>query len=333
MKHKNGFLILAAALLAIMAPEARAADLLVSGAIDSSQSYDSVEGIVFDGAILTPTANVSALSTYEAILKPGTRIEAGARLVVNMKDNDGLSNRCEMTYFGDLTHDPNMDDDADGLTNLQECQAGSMDPGNPDTDADGVIDSCEAPFDATAPLITLTGQNPVHLCLNQSYTDAGATATDDCIGDLSSQIAVVSTVNTAVSGTYTVTYNVQDGAGNSAAQVIRTVYVDVQAPVITLSGETPLVLCVGTPYAEPGATATDNCDGDLSGSMVLTGSVDPNTAGNYTVTYNVSDTAGNAAQPATRTVVIMGAGQTVQIDTSYGYDAIGRLRSITKQVQ
>ena len=54
---------------------------------------------------------------------------------------------------------------------------------------------------------------------------------------------------------------------------------------------------------EEGATATDNVDGDISANIVIGGdTVDTNTAGQYIVTYNVSDAAMNAATEVTRTV-------------------------------
>ncbi|MFL2495057.1 MAG: immunoglobulin-like domain-containing protein [Porticoccaceae bacterium] len=71
-----------------------------------------------------------------------------------------------------------------------------------------------------------------------SYDDAGATASDVADGDLTASITTVSDVDTSVVGTYTVTYDVSDAAGNVAAQVTRTVQVtaDVTVPVITLIG-------------------------------------------------------------------------------------------------
>lgn len=78
--------------------------------------------------------------------------------------------------------------------------------------------------DTSAPTITLNGDNPVSLILGDTYTDAGATATDDVDGDLTSSIVVSGTVNNALAGTYTITYAVSDAAGN-AATAHRTVYV------------------------------------------------------------------------------------------------------------
>jgi hypothetical protein len=326
-------LLLALSALVLWAAVASAADLVVTGDINGTQIYDSPEGIVFEAATIQPAADVTADAAYEVTLTPGTRIAAGARFVARMKDNDGLSNRCEMQYFGDLTHDPGVDDDGDGLTNLQECQAGGFDPSDPDTDDDGVPDDCEAPFDTTAPTITRLGSNPVYLCYGDTYNDAGATASDNCIGDITGDINIDNPVNTSVSGTYTVRYNVFDGAGNAAAEVTRTVYVDNQPPVITLAGDDPLVFCMGDTYDEPGANASDNCDGDITASIVIDNPVDTNQSGNYTVSYDVTDSAGNTAQTVTRTVVVLGPGQTIRIDTTYQYDDIGRLRRIKKQVQ
>ena len=64
-----------------------------------------------------------------------------------------------------------------------------------------------------------------------AYVDAGATATDDADGDLTDQVIVDNPVDTAVVGTYTVTYNVRDSSGNAAIPVTRTVTVGVNDPV------------------------------------------------------------------------------------------------------
>ncbi len=55
-------------------------------------------------------------------------------------------------------------------------------------------------------------------------------------------------------------------------------------------------------FTDPGATATDACDSSVP--VNVSGSVDPNTPGTYTLTYNASDDSGNAATPKTRTVIV-----------------------------
>ena len=72
----------------------------------------------------------------------------------------------------------------------------------------------------------------VYLQIGDTYTDAGATAIDNIDGDLTSSIVTVNPVDTSTAGTYTVTYNVSDAAGNAAEEVTRTVFVD-DFPVIS----------------------------------------------------------------------------------------------------
>ena len=79
--------------------------------------------------------------------------------------------------------------------------------------------------DNVAPVITLVGNASVNIAQGASYTDAGATASDNIDGNISSYIIVNNSVDTANTGTYTVTYDVYDDAGNTATQVIRTVHV------------------------------------------------------------------------------------------------------------
>ena len=81
---------------------------------------------------------------------------------------------------------------------------------------------------------------------------------------------------------------------------------DVIPPVITLLGANPQTMERGDDYAELGAGATDDVDGDISSDIIIdSSSVDTTTVGNYAVTYAVTDSAGNAAVQATRTVNVV----------------------------
>ena len=80
---------------------------------------------------------------------------------------------------------------------------------------------------------------------------------------------------------------------------------DVTAPVISLEGAASVSLEAGTAYTDAGATATDNIDGSITSSIVTVNPVDIDTVGTYTVTYNVSDAAGNAATAVTRSVEVV----------------------------
>lgn len=80
--------------------------------------------------------------------------------------------------------------------------------------------------DRVPPTISLVGAASISLAAGQPYEELGATAQDDIDGDVTNRIVINSTVNTAVVGTYTVTYTAFDKATNQAA-VTRTVQVGV----------------------------------------------------------------------------------------------------------
>jgi chitodextrinase len=168
---------------------------------------------------------------------------------------------------------------------------------------DYTINIVSAAADTTAPIIALNGASTINLNIGDTYTELGATATDNVDGNLTSTIVTSGTVNTNAVGIYTVNYNATDAAGNAATQVSRTVNVsDGTAPVITLTGAAIINLNVGDTYNELGATAIDNVDGNLTASIVISGNVNTTNAATYLVNYNVSDAAGNTATQVSRTV-------------------------------
>ena len=156
---------------------------------------------------------------------------------------------------------------------------------------------------ATSPTITLSGSSTMTVSFGSEYSEPGYTATDPEDGDLTASVVVTGTVNTAKIGTYTLYYDVSDSFGNKAVQQNRTVRVaDMTPPTITLAGQTTMTVPVNTTYADPGYTATDNHDGDLTASVIVTGTVNATKIGTYTIYYNVVDSFGNNAIQQIRTV-------------------------------
>lgn len=162
--------------------------------------------------------------------------------------------------------------------------------------------------DTVKPEIILNGDSTVTLQIGQSYSDAGATATDDVDGDITSKIKTTGTVETNKAGTYTISYDVTDVAGNAATTVTRTVIVegvsDTVDPVISLIGDDVVVIAKGETYTDPGVTASDNIDGDITNKIIQTNNINTSTAGEYWVKYSVSDSSGNVVT-MTRTVTVI----------------------------
>lgn len=85
--------------------------------------------------------------------------------------------------------------------------------------------------DQTIPVITLIGDPVVSVYKGRAYTDAGATLSDNI--DADAVLVGSGAVNTDVVAEYTITFNSDDGAGNSALEVTRTVNV---VPALEVSG-------------------------------------------------------------------------------------------------
>jgi len=155
--------------------------------------------------------------------------------------------------------------------------------------------------DQTKPVITLLGQSPYTLALGTGWVEPGAQVVDNV--DKALQATITGTVNTTLIGSYILSYNAVDSAGNVALTVTRTVNVkDLTPPVITLNGASAITIAQGSLYVDSGASVTDNVDVGLVATV--TGAVNSAQVGVYTLSYSVLDTAGNAAQVITRTVTV-----------------------------
>lgn len=79
---------------------------------------------------------------------------------------------------------------------------------------------------------------------------------------------------------------------------------DTEKPVITLKGNSEITLNQGDKYNDEGASATDNVDGDITSKIKVSGKVDITKSGTYTITYTVTDKAGNRTEVTRKVTVV-----------------------------
>ncbi|MDA3852954.1 MAG: DUF5011 domain-containing protein, partial [Bacteroidales bacterium] len=106
------------------------------------------------------------------------------------------------------------------------------------------------------------------------------------------------TVNNFISP---VTYSVVSEDETNTIDWNVQVTVDDVSPIITLIGDSSIEVVKGEAFTDPGATANDNIDGDISINISTTGSVDTDILGSFPIMYSVNDEAGNS-DTITRTV-------------------------------
>lgn len=150
--------------------------------------------------------------------------------------------------------------------------------------------------DTQLPEITLVADPEKFTFPNETYQEEGFSATDNYDGDITDRVVRTETRET-------VTYTVKDSSGNTATVERQIVYDDPVPPELKLKGDKTVTVTAGHKYVEPGYTATDNCDGDLTGKVAVTGNVDIYKPGYYTLIYSVKDAYENLVS-VSRTVYV-----------------------------
>jgi hypothetical protein len=178
-------------------------------------------------------------------------------------------------------------------------------------------------IDNHKPVMKLHGSDPltIEAAPGYKYEDEGASCTDEVDHDLSHKVVVSGkVVNGAEPGTYMIHYNCADKQGNDGDVLDRQVIVqDTTIPTIYITSSKYMVIEASFPWSDPGATAFDSLDGDLTSRIQSpqASAVNPfdsnknknnhgdqQITGYYTIDYNVEDDVGNDAVTVTRTVVV-----------------------------
>ena len=150
--------------------------------------------------------------------------------------------------------------------------------------------------DTEAPTIELFTDPDYFTLPGGTYVEEGFKAIDNHDGDITAAVVRAETKEQ-------VTYRVTDSSGN-VTEVTRSIeYSDPIPPELTLKGASVIMLRCGKTYAEPGFAALDNCDGDITQNVTVSGAVDGNRTGTYVIEYSVQDNAGNTTTVSRKVIV------------------------------
>ena len=142
------------------------------------------------------------------------------------------------------------------------------------------------------PKLKLVGDKEIILNLNDEYKEKGAKAS--ILGkDVSENIIKEGEVDTTKVGEYKINYNISSVILKNMATKTRIVKViDNINPEIKLKGNN-VKIYVGEKYNEPGYSASDNYDGEITKDVKVTNNIDTAKVGKYEVVYSVIDSSGN----------------------------------------
>lgn len=169
--------------------------------------------------------------------------------------------------------------------------------------------------------VALEGEQTITIEYGGNYTEPGAKAHlyGKWIHKNGKPLEVVTdgTVDNTKLGSYTVMYSAKDGRYEGAA--VRSInIVDTNKPEITLKGDKVMTVYRGKTFDDPGATAKDNYDGDITDKITVSGKVDTEKVGEYTLTYEITDSSGNS-ESVQRTVKV----RAVSVSTGSGGSGVG----------
>ena len=148
--------------------------------------------------------------------------------------------------------------------------------------------------DSVNPIINVSSDD-LFVCPNSDNYDVDYTAFDNYDGDITDKVSLDVSDDKLV-------LSVSDSSGNNVSRVINLKREDITLPNISLNGNETVYISAGTGFTDPGYTAFDNCDGDITDKVSVSGEV-LNDAGNYSINYSVSDVAGNTFS-LTRKVIV-----------------------------
>lgn len=146
----------------------------------------------------------------------------------------------------------------------------------------------------------------VSICPNATDVDIEYSAIDNYDGDITSN--VVKEI-----GEDALLLSVKDSSLNFSVRSVELLREDKENPVISLKGNTNMYIRINSNFSDPMYSAFDNCDGDITSRVSVSGNVDTTRAGSYKLTYSVSDSSSNSSSVTRNVYVYSGNGDGTRV--------------------
>lgn len=143
-------------------------------------------------------------------------------------------------------------------------------------------------------LLFLLFRNPLEVSLKIKKLNIGEPFKGQFVAtfgnkDVTKDVRFTSNIEPKKKGVYKITFTYK-----RYKRVMKIEVTDIGKPEITLVDGDTITLPINEKYIEPGFTAIDNYDGDITDKVKVEGEVDHTKAGRYTIKYSVTDEHGNS---------------------------------------
>ena len=141
-------------------------------------------------------------------------------------------------------------------------------------------------IDDVKPIIKLVGSKKIKVCPGNKYKELGYSAIDNYDGDITDKVQIEELEDEII-------YTVIDSSFNKSVIKRKLIFIDDEAPVISLKGDNPYYLIKDRNYNEFGYNISDNCALEINSKVTISNNINNNVVGTYNVIYSVQDDFGN----------------------------------------
>lgn len=148
--------------------------------------------------------------------------------------------------------------------------------------------------------LILNGDMNMTIYKGTIYNEPGYEAYDNNKNSLNDQVIVNSNLDPNTIGTYKIVYTLNN---KSKTRTIKVVEKPDIITIIHLNGKYNIYLNVGDTYEEPGYSAIDAVEGDLTNKVKINSNLDTSKQGTYRIIYSVTNSDG-VTTSETRTIIV-----------------------------
>ena len=146
----------------------------------------------------------------------------------------------------------------------------------------------------TLPRLQLNGSKNITQSYREEYEEPGVIV-KNANSKYMSKIKTDSNIDSKKIGNYYIDYSLKIGGKTLHVRRIVKIIDDI-APIIKLKGNQITEMSINKEYKEPGFTAQDEYDGELTDKVEIIGEVDTTNYGEYVITYKVTDNSNNTTE-------------------------------------
>ena len=246
--------------------------------------------------VLSTACSAAALSFLDGSLESNVELSLVGENELDIEVGSSYTEEgCVARYGSELIGYKDIEYETDGEVNVKKLGSYKISYKATADDKEISVVRTVNVVDTTPPII----EAPEKLTVYEGTTvfPVKYKATDSVDGDLTDKVQKVDFADS-------VTLTIADKSGNLSTKRVKVEFIkDTTPPKITLSGSNMVFVRKGAKFKDPGCSATDNCDGKVTDKVAVSGSVDTAKKGTYTLTYSLTDKAGNKAA-VKRTVMV-----------------------------